>query len=227
MKLTKIKIEEMANEIIAYLKANNLNDDVSIYFNNKRIILGNNYDSIKQDFVPCEKVEKDINPLDYFCANPKHILSMGFEGNLYHLINYGGSTEKFDAIFEKYGLYYEQYDAWNLSAYPDTIDYDDIEYTSYETEDEPIMVNKQNKEVPKELLIVKHMWDELSKTTQHLGGSCTIGDGFEFVYDNNAYFLPSPSYQGSLIYEHWIRVIKKELESIGATNVHYNYGRLD
>lgn len=227
MKLTKIKIEEMVNEIIDYLKANNLNDDVSIYFNNKRILLGNNYDSSKQDFVPYEKVEEDINPLDYFCANPKHILSMGFEGILYHLINYGASTEKFDAIFKKYGLYYEQGHAWNLTAYPDTIDYDDIEYTSYEKEPDPIEIRSYSTDVPSELLVIKHEWDNLSSTTHHLGGSCVIGDGFEFTYKGTRYDMTTPPYQRSLIYEHWIDVIKKDLEVIGATNIHYNYGHMD
>ena len=89
MKLTKIKIEEMAREIIDCLKANKLDDDVCIYFNNKRIKLGSSWDGENEKFIPYEKVEEDMNPLDYFeYANEKHILSMSFEGDLYNLINY-------------------------------------------------------------------------------------------------------------------------------------------
>lgn len=228
MKLTKIKIEEMVKEIIDYLKANDLYNDVSIYFNNKRISFYNEWDKILQVVIPYTKVEEDMNPLDYFeYANPKHILSMSFEGALYHLLNYDGNTDKFDAIFHKYGLYYEQGDAWNLTAYPDTIDYDDIEYTSYGKEPEPTVIYSHSTDVPKELIIIKHMWDRLSETTKHLGGSCTIDDGFEFQYNGTHYFMVTPFYQGSMIYEHWINVITHELEVIGATDIHYNYGHID
>lgn len=229
MKLTKIKIEEMVKEIIDYLKANDLESDVCIYFNNKRICIGSEWDREKKEFIPYEKVEENINPLDYFeYANEFHILSMSFEGSLYDIINYG-NTNKFDAIFNKYGLYYELGHSWNLTAFPSTIDYDDIEYTLYKKEPDPIVIysHSSNSEVPAELIEIKHMWDRLSSTTQHLGGSCTIGDGFEFKYNGIRYEMVTPSYQGSLIYEHWIDTIKKELKEIGATEVYYNYGRMD
>lgn len=228
MKLTKIKIEEMVNEIIDYLRANNLEHDVCIYFNNKRIRFYNEWDKLRKVLISCSKTEENINPLDYFeYVNEKHILSMSFEGALYHKINYGRNTDEFDAIFKKYGLYYEQGHAWNLTAYPDTIDYDDIEYTSYEKEHDPIEIRSYSTDVPSELLVIKHEWDNLSSTTQHLGGSCVIGDGFEFTYKGTRYDMTTPPYQRSLIYEHWIDVIKKDLEVIGATNIHYNYGHMD
>ena len=78
-----------------------------------------------------------------------------------------------------------------------------------------------------ELLIIKHMWDRLSETTQYLGGSCVLGDGFEFEYKDIRYKIVTPSYQGSMIYEHWKDTIKNELETIGATEIYYNYGRMD
>jgi hypothetical protein len=230
MKLTKNKIEEMAMEIIDYLKKNDLDNDVCIYFNNKRIRLGSNWDREKREFISYEKVEEDISPFDYFeYANHKHILSMSFEGDLYDLLNgfSYGNADKFLKIFEKYGLYYEMGNAWNLSVYPDSIDYDEIEYTSYEREPEPTIIYSHSTDVPTELIVIKHMWDKLSSTTQHLGGSSTIGDGFKFTYNGINYEMISPSYQGSLIYEHWIDTIESELELIGATEIYYNYGRLD
>lgn len=229
MKLSKVKIEEMANEIIDYLKKNGLDDGVCIYFNNKRICLGSEWNREMEEFVQYENVEENINPLDYFeYANENHILSMSFEGDLYDVINYG-NTNKLDAIFEKYGLYYELGNSWNLTACPSTIDYDEIEYTSYEREPDPVVIYSHSSKdiIPVELIIIKHMWDRLSSTTVNLGGSCTIGDGFKFKYMGTKYEMVTPSYQGFLIYEHWIDIIKGELKGIGATEIYYDYGRMD
>ena len=83
MKLTKIKIEGMVKEIIDYLKANGLDDNVCIYFNNKRIKLSLNWDRENKKLTPYVEIDEDMNPLDYFeYANPKHILSMSFENEI-------------------------------------------------------------------------------------------------------------------------------------------------
>ena len=230
MKLTKNKIEELAQEIIKFLKKHDLHDSVCIYYNNKRWRSTSEY-LCDGKFRYTEIIEENINPLDYFeYANTNHILSMSFEGGLYDILNYtfGKREEQFLAIFKKYGLYYELGNSWNLSCYPDSIDYEDIEYTLYETEPDPIMIYWHTSEnVPSELIAIKDKWNELSETTKHLGGSCTIGDGFEFRYNGIRYKISTPPYQGSLIYEHWIDTIKQELKTIGATEVYYNYGRMD
>lgn len=235
MKLTKIKLEEMANEIIQFLKKHELDNDVCIYYNNKRVHIGSTWDREKKDFIPYEKVEEDMNPLDYFeYANPKHILSMSFEGAFYDVMNgYDSYSDRmqtqFYNILEKYGVYYELGHSWNLSCFPSTIDYDEIEYTPYEREPEPTVIysHSTSSNIPMELVLIKHMWDKLSSTTQSLGGSCTIGDGFEFKYNGNKYHMVTPNYQGSCIYEHWIDTIKEELKGIGATEIYYSYGHLD
>lgn len=92
---------------------------------------------------------------------------------------------------------------------------------------ETITIYANSTDVPDVLMEIKHKWDKLSETTKHLGGSCTIGDGFEFVYQEIPYQMSPPCYQGSLIYEHWIDTIKEDLESAGAANVYYNYGWMD
>ena len=237
MKLTKIKIEEMANEIIDFLKKHELEDDVCIYYNNKRIHFHTKWDSENEKLIPVEEINENISPLDCFeYVNEKHILSMSFEGAFYDVMNgYNSYTwglqDKFSEILRKYGLYYELGNAWNLSVFTDIVDYDDIEYTSYEREKEPdpiyIYANNTNNDIPKELIVVKRMWDALSETTEHLGGSCTLGDGFEFNYNGIKYRMVSPSYQGSLIYEYWVETIKAELNEIGATEIYYDYGHLD
>lgn len=230
MKLSKIKIEELVKEIEDFLQKHEMLGDVCVYFNNKRHHWEYNYKT--EEYKMEEKT--DISPLDYFeYVNPEHILSMSFEGSLYDVLNgYSDSytlEEKFLELFNKYNLYYELGNAWNLTCYP-TDDNMEIEYTDYtaDIKPDPITIyNHKTYGVPLELFLIKQEWDDLSSTTQYLGGSCTIGDGFEFIYKEIEYFMVSPYYQGSCIYEHWIDTIKEKLKEIGAENIHYNYGRLD
>lgn len=108
-------IENLAKEVLAFLIENELWYDVSIYFNEKRIYPDKTNET-------GYLVEKDVDPdsmLDY-CAHP-HILSMIFEGPLYHFLNYTGETSKikeFRDIFYKYNVHYELGHAWTLSCYP-------------------------------------------------------------------------------------------------------------
>lgn len=110
MKLSKIKIEQLANEIMDFLKEQGLDTDVSIYFNGKRM--------------NSKGIEKGtFNPKDYF-DYVGDILSMSFEGSFNSIINYYLDVSycnivmaKFDAILDKYGVYYELGNSWNLSLF--------------------------------------------------------------------------------------------------------------
>ena len=233
MKLTKIKIEELAREIIEFLKKHKLNDDACIYFNNKRIILGHNWDREKNEFISYEKTEENICPLDYFeYANTNHILSMSFEGSFYDVMNgYNSYTwslqEKFGEILKKYGVYYELGNAWNLSCYPSSIEYEDIEYTPYETEPDPERIYLHKEDVLPELKNIMITWYLLSKNVGDIG-SCVLGAGFKFKYKDKLYFMSSCSpYQGSISWETPKDNIKQMLETIGATEIYYDWGRMD
>lgn len=134
-KLTKAKIEEFANEIIAFLTKYHMANDTRIYFNGKAIDLNGDWVDLPNDefdYVVKQKVIKDINPRDYFeYAAQNHILSMSFEGPLYDDLNYDfRHVDEFDKLFEKYGLYYELGFAYTLSAYP-RVDTLEVEYTHY------------------------------------------------------------------------------------------------
>ena len=226
MKMFKQDIEKMAKDIEKFLRANEIADNVTMFYNDMRVRLtpdGNN------------SVEHNVSPLDYFeYVNPRHILSMSFEGGLYDALNYGtpGTSwrlqEKFTDLLNKYGFYYELGNAWNLTLFPnDSSMYDEIEYTSYEPIKEPKNINIHSDDVLPELKNIMVAWFELSETVGE-GGSCTIGDGFRFTYKETDYFMSSCSpYQGSLAHEKWIKVIKQMLENIGATNVYYDYGCMD
>lgn len=109
MKLSKIKIEHLANEIMDFLKQQGLDNDVYIYFNGKRM---NN-----------KGVEEGFNPRDYF-TYIGDILTMSFEGSFNSVINYYLDSSycniviaKFDAILDKYGVYYELGNSWNLTLF--------------------------------------------------------------------------------------------------------------
>lgn len=229
MKITKKDIEILVNEILAYLAKNEMDNDVCIYFNNRRIVTGTSWDDKKKELIPYKKVEENVNPLDYFkYANPKHILSMSFEGPLYHLLNDGDDRqEEFLAIFEKFGLYYELGNAWNLSAYPSDDAYDGIEYTCYERPQEPERIHLHKDGVPVELQNIMQAWYELSSEVGDIG-PCVLGAGFYFTYKEKPYFMCSCSpWQGCISWEKNNSIIKTMLETIGATHIRYEQGVMD
>ena len=122
MQLTEQQIEQMAVEIREFLLEHEMWQDTDIYFNGKKFTShdpkdGRYYYNDRGHLI----VEENQDPRTYFeYVADDHILSMSFEGPAYHMINgygYGGLVEKFSKIFEKYGVYYEQGNAWNFSCY--------------------------------------------------------------------------------------------------------------
>lgn len=218
MKLTKIKIEKMANEIMKFLKKENMLSGTCIYYNNKRINDG--------------KLEDDeFDPHDYFeYAAYSHILSMSFDGEFYEMMNYSGGTKlsKFNKILDKYGVYYELGNAWNLTLYLDDYENGEAEYTYYEKEPDPISINTYNlDEIAPELKNIVIAWQELQETVGDVG-SCVLGAGFNFKYNGIQYFMsPCSRFQGSMSWEKHKNVIKKMLENLGATNIYYDWGCMD
>lgn len=119
-KMTAKKTENLAKEIHSFLVNNSLWVDVAIYFNGK-CWSTNNKNHTEFCYNENRYFEKEANPKDYFeyVAEP-NILSMSFEGDLYEILNgyHGFKLEaEFRKIFEKYGLYYELGNAWNLSCF--------------------------------------------------------------------------------------------------------------
>lgn len=117
--LTPEKIEELADKIYQLFRKNDMWCDSQIYFNGK--CLSNKDYAGHYHYDGTAYIYEDKDPRDYFeYVNPEHILSMGFEGPVYHMFNYGkysGVLKKFKALLERYGLCYEQGDAWNLTCY--------------------------------------------------------------------------------------------------------------
>lgn len=117
------KYAKLAKEIYEWCIKNDLWGDNIIYFDGKAWS-----NSPKWHGEEGKKIAEDLyeyeerNPLYYFqYANPK-TLSMSFEGPLNHVLNgyvcgWVKLEEEFLALFEKYDLYYELGNSWNLSAY--------------------------------------------------------------------------------------------------------------
>jgi hypothetical protein len=230
MKLNKIKIEELVKEIEDFLRKYELLEDVCIYFNNKRHSW--NY-SLKSDRYEMRE-QKDICPLDYFeWAAYKHILSMSFEGPFYSVMN-GYTKEAFDLqdkflkLLEKYNLYYELGNAWNLTCYP-TDDDMEIEYTDYtnEIKPEPEFIYLGKADVLPELKGIMTAWYELSKATGDQG-CCVIGACMKFDYKGTEYEMAACSpWQGENSWTPHVNTVKEMLKNIGAENISWNCGRMD
>ena len=106
-KITDAEIKSLADEIKKFLIDREMWSDTRIYFS------GMAYDS------ETEEVLHGLDPNDY-TEYAGDILTMTFEGPLYDALNYGpwSTEEKLQAIFNKYGLYFEMGHAWDLTAYP-------------------------------------------------------------------------------------------------------------
>lgn len=227
-KITKTDIERLANEIRAFLEAYDIASDVSIYCNGNVVRSRTEYKGNGEYSYVWVKTE-NVDPHDYFeYAAYDHILSMSFEGGLYDVLNYSGGHiyEKFMKIFEKCGLYFELGNAWNLSCYLINDD-TEVEYTYYEEPKETIYLNRFNSSNPNKLQYIMELWYNLSKKEGE-GGSCVLGAGFKFKWNGDSYFMPAQSpWQGSCSWEVDKDVIHKMLENIGATEIYYNWGRMD
>ena len=227
-KITKVDIERLVNEIISFLEAFDIADSVSIYYNGDVVRSKTEYKN--RDYLYTWVKTCDVDPHKYFeYAAYDHILSMSFEGGLYDVLNYSGGRiyEKFMKIFEKYGLYFELGNAWNLSCC--LIDDDiEVEYTHYEKPKETIYLNSRSfSSNPTELQNIMEIWFDLSKKEGE-GGSCVLGAGFKFEWNGDSYFMPAQSpWQGSCSWEAHKDVVHKMLEDIGATEIYYNWGRMD
>jgi hypothetical protein len=128
MKYTTQVKYKLAKEVQKFLADNDLWNDTCIYVNHER---WSNCDENGHYHYGDSKyyVENNIDPKDYFeYVNEPNILSMSFDGeaSLYYDVNYYRRNIKesdkivcaLSNILDKYGLYYELGDSWNLSCYP-------------------------------------------------------------------------------------------------------------
>lgn len=225
--ISKEGIEGIVNEIVDFLKSNNMDEGVNIYFNNKHI---------KAD-AP-QEIEEGISPMSIFETAEKHVISMTFEGPLYHILNGDNpaaytTAKRFEDLLDKYGLMYILVQSWNLYICP--IIYDDIEfieYTSYEAEGEPIHVGYYvDMSTPEEIIEIKDRWYALAERQSIIlvyDGTHTVGAAINFDYKGKKYHMDAPEVNlGSLAWENVINTPLNDLRIAGATNVAYCPGMAD
>ena len=132
---------------------------------------------------------------------------------------------RLEKIFDKYGVYCELGNNWNLTCYPKDEDLK-VDYTHYYKEPKPIYLynGSENNGIFQPIM---NEWRERSRATGDIG-SCVIGAGMEFKYNGNKYFMSAQSpWQGSCSWEAHTDWVKQELKKLGCTEVYYNCGRMD
>lgn len=216
-KLTKQLIEKMANEIAQYCYDNEYGDVILYYNGNQRFV---DYYGHERD-----EIVENVNPHDYFdyCAY-NHIFSMSSEGFLdleYELLNEKG----IDKIFHKYGLYAELGNSWNCSCY---LLYDDmeVEYTIYEIPKEKIYILRWKNYDSEIMGLIDTYNKAIEEANPKCNGSCIIGDGINFELNGQPYKFDT-NYNQSDAVDSVINACKEYLQSIGATNIWYDCGRMD
>lgn len=121
--LTSEQKEQLALELIDYLISKGLFTDVTAYVNGRSY---GTYDRENEKFYYNDKnhivITENKDPRDCFeYVSKDNILSMSFEGPLYHVLNgYSGPYTVYDEmgkICEKYGCYFELGNAWNMTCY--------------------------------------------------------------------------------------------------------------
>lgn len=129
---------QLARDIAKQLVKDKAEMDVSIYVGGRRYQIDKEGNLL---------YDIDANPKDYFkYVRTPNILSMSFEGPLYQIINHE-DIDYLQPLFQKYGLYYELGNAWNLSAYPinekDWEEFDMIYYREHNIEITEKLTNKK------------------------------------------------------------------------------------
>jgi hypothetical protein len=214
--------QQLADDIKKFLLENELSQDTRIYFNNKCY----DFDSAGKTYETLE----DIKPSDYFEYANDNTVSMSFEGPLYEVLNgyrngWPELEDEFLEIFEKYDMYYEMGNAWNLAASGDSLE------DAPQPREAEIYIRPWEDNAPSELKSIQAAWNErIEQYVREHGdiGSCVLGAGFKFKYQGQLYKMPPyGGSQGSITWEKSQPEIKRMLEALGVENLKYDWGVMD
>lgn len=219
----------LVKDICKFLEKYKVNQDVCIYAIGKRWCWTHQVGHKKLQLV----CEENLHPYEYFeYYNTKHILSMSFEGPLYDIINYSGGAvySELYEMLDRYGLYFELGNDWNLSCFLRDDNYEDWEFTDYEqtklANQEEYLYGETLDKYP----ILKKIWETWYKLSEGTGdkGSCVLGAGFHFTFNGKKMFLPAASpWQGEGSWTPHRYFTKDWLTVVGCQNISYDCGCLD
>lgn len=221
--LSEANIESLATGIMLTLDELELDRDVCVYYNNIR----GRYTRDGWEWDTC------LHPRQY-CQDASfyNILTITSEGPLYDYYDrYFEMPKQITELMEEFGLYFECATNWCWSAYllHDSSEYEEIAYDKAPKEPETVRISIRNPACPFVLKNIMEYWWALSSITK--GGGCCVyagSAGFRFEYNKVKYFMEScsPSIDEGTWVPH-VPFIKQMLEKIGATNIVYEYGRMD
>lgn len=118
------RCEALAQDIQKWLREHEMWQDVSLYYNGKRMSTSTEVDGKFQSRYNGEPfIEDGYDPRDVteYVAK-QHILTAVFEGPFYHVLNayvpgWAKLEAEFRVILAKHGCYYEMGEAFNLTCY--------------------------------------------------------------------------------------------------------------
>jgi hypothetical protein len=221
-KLTSSDKENIVASLIEVFKSYKVEDSVLFYYDNKRARVEPKTGKLV--------VEEGFNPRDYFDYCNENTISLSFEDSLlYEILNGYAGTFAYEKVnkgirdvVDPYGLFYELGNAWNLSFYDSGPNGDN----EPEPREEPIRISYDT-EVPEELRAISNWWIEQANAYGDQG-SCVIGTGFKFRYQEKLYFMPPLSkWQGNCSWEASKDQVQAKLEAIGAIEIIYHWGVMD
>lgn len=228
-KLTQENIKELAYRIYLWLEEHDMSDALCIYYGTERI---STYEG--KAIIETEYNGKPIYAKDFCGYAPyDNIITISSEGLLYDYYDmYYDMPKELETLWEQQGLYCEANEPWNWSLAVNDEDLE-IEYPKRAPKPEPPMYifkgcrERLGKEYPKELDTVMDLWYDLGQLVGD-EGSCVIGQNMSFIYKGVNYEMcPITGFQGEYAHVKWVDVIKKLLETMGATDINWNCGRLD
>ena len=90
-----------------------------------------------------------------------------------------------------------------------------------------ILLRQQDPDLPQELRTISEWWSQQSEAYGDVG-SCVLGAGFKFRYQEKLYFMPPFSrWQGSCSWEASKDQVKEKLVAVGAVEIEYKWGVMD
>lgn len=121
--------EQIAKDIIDFVKSIYCWTDICIFFNNKALSSEKEWNIYRGELIS-PSYEDDIGTVNGIyeykdIASPKEwteyanekTVTVIFDSDFYEWMNYFGDTSKLSAVLEKYNAYYEMGEAFNFSVY--------------------------------------------------------------------------------------------------------------